>query len=508
MISIRRVLLIALVITGLLLACKRTPESPSPTPGTATDTATTSPPATGTFPSIPAPVISGNIPTTVPIPSNPPANATPEQFRPYFDWFSWQTFIALNWPASTQGRGNPDQPDNPSVFTSMTNTSPVTWGTYKANWELYDQYDKRPTPWDSYDAPYVPSLCQRANATDKLLLMMTKSREATSPIFTSMDQAFSFPLFDQQSNPVFYEVRYNEPYYDFVRGVENTPSSWLYYDKNLPTDYTAVPLPPNSSSTADAIMLKASWRNLSSMETSMMNRYYTVQAWVYTPGNTPPCAKTPMGLVGLHIAVKTKDFPQWIWATFEQVDNVPPKVDNVPSSFNNGTDQPSTGTQGFANRPTALAADNQLPPTSPPTQVTRVNPIPTTPPGASTVDVNNAFHKALPKNSPWQYYQLIVTQWPTQPQNFKPPANRGVYPSGAGSPFPVNGAVNVTMETYLQTPELAQGAFGNSCMSCHYNAGTGLRDFSWGFARRPHSTAPPPPDSTMKATKSQVVGGP
>ena len=28
-----------------------------------------------------------------------------------------------------------------------------------------------------------------------------------------------------------------------------------------------------------------------------------------------------MGLVGLHIAHKTQHAPQWIWSTFEQVDN-------------------------------------------------------------------------------------------------------------------------------------------------------------------------------------------
>lgn len=497
MISIRRVLLVALAIAVSLFACKRTAESPTTTSGTATDTATTSPPATGTFPAIPAVVISGTIPTAVPIPANAPATAPPEQFRPYFDWFSWESFIALNWPASAEGRGNPQDPANPSAFTSMTNTTPVTWGTYKANWELYEQFDARPTPWDSADAVYGPTLCPQAKPTDRQMVMVTKSMMANTEL-QEMDQAFSFPLFDQQTNPVYYEVRYNKPYYDFVRGTDENKASWLYFDFNLPTDYTQVPLPPNSSSTADAIMLKAAWRNLSTMENSMAKRYYTVNAWVYTPGSTPPCSQTPMGLVGFHIAQKTKDFPQWIWSSFEQVDNVPPKVDNVPSSFNNGTDNPSTGTQGFANRPTALAAANQLPPTSPPTQVVRVNPIPTTPAGFSTVDVNNAFHAALPKNSPWQFYQLVITQWPTQPQTYKPPANRGVYPSGAGSPFPVNGATNVTMETYLQTAELAQGAFGNSCMSCHYNAGTGLRDFSWGFARRPHGNAPPPSTANVK----------
>lgn len=502
--SIGRVLVIAAMTAVLLFACKRTSESPAAATATtdtaATDTSATTPPATGTFPSIPAVVVSGTIPTVVPIPADAPQDATPEQFRPYFDWFSWESFIALNWPAADTGRGNPLNPAIPATFTSMTNSTPVTWATYKANWELYDQYDQRPTPWNDYAVPYTPSVCPQAKATDRQMVMVTKG----DTVLNDLNEAFSFPLFDQQSNPVYFEVRYNQAYYDFVRGTDNTPASWLYLAQNLPTDYTPVPLPPNTASTSNAIMVKAAWRSLGNMQSTMRNRYYTVNAWTYEPGATPECSQQLMGLVGFHIAQKTSDFPQWIWSTFEQVDNVPPKVDNTPSSFNNGTDNPSTGTQGFANRPT-YTAPGQLPPTSPPTQVTRINPIPTTPAGASTVDVNKAFHAALPKNSPWQYYELVVTQWPTNPTRFRPPANRGVYPQDSGQPFPVNGAVNTVLETYFQTQQLTAGAFGNSCMSCHFNAGTGLRDYSWGFARRPHANTPPPSNVKVKLTTASAA---
>ena len=496
--STKHVLLGAAALAALFfIGCKQETASNTATTSTTTTTGTTAstPPATSTaFPSIPPPVISGNIPTTVPIPSNAPKNATPEQFRPYFDWFSWESFIAFNWPASTIGRGNPDQPNNPSVFTSMTNSTPVAWGSYKANWELYDQYDQRPTEWISYKVPYAPSVCPQATAQDKQLVMVTKGDTELNDI----NQAFSFPLVDQNKNFVFYEVRYNEWYYNFVRGTDGNQKSWLYYNFNLPTDYTNVPLPPNAASPANSIMLKAAWRNIASIPPAQQSRYYKVNAWVYN-SSTNQCTQQWMGLVGFHIAVKTKEFPEWIWSTFEQVDNVPPANSGVPSSFNNGTNNPSTGTHGFANRP-LYQAPGQLPKNPTPTQVVRLNPIPTTPAGASTVDVNNTFHAAIPKTSPWQYYQLIVTQWPTNPSSFKPGANQGVYPWGAGQPFPLNGAVNTTLETYFQSPDDATGAGGNSCMSCHYTAQSGLRDFSWGFARRPHNDQPPPPTAKVKAT--------
>jgi len=38
------------------------------------------------------------------------------------------------------------------------------------------------------------------------------------------------------------------------------------------------------------------------------------------------CAKADIALVGLHIMIKTHYRPQWLWSTFEQVDNVPPAV--------------------------------------------------------------------------------------------------------------------------------------------------------------------------------------
>jgi hypothetical protein len=116
-------------------------------------------------------------------------------------------------------------------------------------------------------------------------------------------------------------------------------------------------------------------------------------------------------------------------------------------------------------------------------QVTRVNPVPNTPQGASTRDIN-AYYQQLLKGTVWQYYQLVVTQWPFNFSDFVTMENGGIYPQDAGGAFPVNGAVNTTMETYFQTQNDAAGAGGNSCMSCHYRAGKS--DFSWGLDRRAH----------------------
>lgn len=199
-------------------------------------------------------------------------------------------------------------------------------------------------------------------------------------------------------------------------------------------------------------------------------------------------------LVGLHIGHKVSPFTQWVWSTFEQVDNVPPDAGVTPPpapppggySFNNGTGSPATPNGYDYKPPVGPSIQVGAPQTTlRPVQVTRINPIPNTPQGASTRDFNTYYQQLL-KGTAWQYYQLIVTQWPFQPglDNFVLMQNGGIYPRDAGAAFPVYGAINTTMETYFQTQNDATGAGGNSCMECHY--GAGQSDFSWGLNRRAH----------------------
>src|SRR6185503_16327980 len=91
--------------------------------------------------------------------------------------------------------------------------------------------------------------------------------------------------------------------------------------------------------------VKASWRMMTDTDTGLVkSRFYRRDAWVYTPqfGTQPAtCVKAEVGLVGLHVTHKTASRPQWTWATFEQIDNVPPfnapppVGRTLPYSFNN-----------------------------------------------------------------------------------------------------------------------------------------------------------------------------
>jgi len=496
-----RTLVVSLLV--LVVACRREipavdtadATTPAPTATTATVAAAPAeplpacyPPVTAGGPSVlPAVSISGNIPLFVPLPDT---INSPTQIRPYFDWFSWEEFIALNWPASSQGRGNPLNPTDVNTFKNPPAGSQAVWSTYKANWELFDQGAARPTPFDSYEVAVQPT-CGAGkvpSATRKKTLVMT-SKGTT--VLNDGVEAFSFPLVDSTKDYVMYEVRYGRQPYEFMRGTDNDPKSWLYLARNL-VPPTQITMPPTLSTNSGAgsttnqlgsIMIKAAWRDMANVPKAQWPRYYVVAAEVFDP-STQQCADTSVGLVGLHIVQKLDMFPEWVWSTFEHVDVLAANQQNTLLQPCPAAD-PACQQNGFKNRPqsTNLDPDQSA---RVPVQALRFNPIPTTPAGASTVDANKAFQTAL-AGTPWANYQLVVTQWPfaaNDPTQYKPPDLRGSYPCTSGLPFPVTGAVNLTMETYFQAPNDALGS-GNSCMSCHFAAA--YTDFSWGLKRRPHA---------------------
>ena len=70
-----------------------------------------------------------------------------------------------------------------------------------------------------------------------------------------------------------------------------------------------------------AIEIKAAWRQLTPAEISS-GRFFTRNVIFYTgPQGTSSYNNAVWGLVALHIIHKTKSFPAFVFATWEQVDN-------------------------------------------------------------------------------------------------------------------------------------------------------------------------------------------
>ncbi|HEY0130103.1 MAG TPA: hypothetical protein VGB57_01775, partial [Allosphingosinicella sp.] len=438
--------------------------------------------------------LSGIMPLDVQLVLNPGIGPNDQvRIRPNFDDFSWQSFVALAWPVDPALRGSPRNPTDPNTLLGAGNAYASVWSSYRDANDLYPgAKPDRPVP---FDAPATSGCGSGAG------LVLVKNSKMGDPL-SDTQQAFSLPLVDQSRNYVYYQMLFNRDQYDFVRGSDSDPTTWLYRKTALFNAEKVAPIgmPQANADTKvqGAMMLKAAWKQLTKQDDA--SRYYTRQAQIQDPATGKCGAPTTVGLIGLHIAHKLSDFPQWVWSSFEHVDNVPPASGPAPRrmTLNNGTNIPPVNGDGFANAP-ASSTPVQDPI---PVQVVRMNPIPTTPAkvsgqqypsgAGSTADLNAAY-QALLKGSVWANYQLVITQWPFNavPQNrFKPPEKQGVYPGDAGGAFPLYGAVNTSMETYFQTQRAALGAGGNSCMQCHYQAG--MTDFSWSLKLRsqnPKTTA-------------------
>lgn len=468
---------LSLLLAVALFACKQQAAAPDNSQRATTEAVQASS----------GPTLNGTMPLDVTLPNNiGPTDQV--RIRPNFDDFSWRSFVALVWPGDPNSRGNPLNAGDPQALLGAGNAYDSVWSSYRDANDLYvGATANRPVP---FDGPATPSpLCGGAGAS----LVLVKNSKMGDPL-SDTQQAFSLPLVDQGGNYIYYQMLFNRDQYDFVRGSDQDAASWLYRKTALFNAEQKAPIGmPQASakpSVQGAVMIKAAWKQLTPNDDA--SRYYTRQAQIHD-AVTGQCRSAKVGLIGLHIAHKLSDFPQWIWSSFEQVDNVPADGSRCPTAkrtLNNGACTPAVSADGFANAPSGSTPV----PNPTPVQVARVNPIPTTPakvPGqiwpsgaGSTVDLNAAY-QALLKGSVWANYQLVITQWPFNavPQNqFKPPEKQGVYPGDAGGAFPLYGAVNTSMETYFQTQRAARGAGGNSCMQCHYQAG--MTDFSWSLKLR------------------------
>lgn len=471
----------------------------------------------------PPPNVCAIIPCQVPIPTEP---HTPAQVRPFFDWFSWESFIALNWPALvTGGTVQRGQADTSKTVGDLS--VPRVWESWKADWELFrpastgnPNVPGTPSAWSSYDLD--PNTPPCASPSGRVLVMSTKMDN----VLNQINQAMGGPLIAQNCTYARYEIRVNEAEYNFIINPPppNPPGKPFYIKANQPrssattypinftssTTTTPFPLPSCDPSrnpcTYGAIEIKAAWREFKPGEDT--SRYYTINALLLESSNpAAPCRQATMGLVGLHIGHKVSAFREWVWSTFEHVDNVPPDTGftpnpgtpppdcsgaHAPFTFNNGYTTPPT-TDGYSYEPTEVKPPLSPSP-RPPVQVNRNVPINyQNQASPTTQEINAQFQRAL-QGTVWQNYQLVVTQWPRAEGQFKPyPQGRTTYPtscdlpiptdvtySGIPSGEPIMAVANTTMETYFQAPPSPPSPTTPSrasCMSCHYLASG--QDFSF-----------------------------
>lgn len=346
------------------------------------------------------------------------------------DTLGWQMFVALNWPALPGVRGAPDR------NRTIGDPGPVVWETWKTPNEVFYPDGSQPASWEVY-GPIVPPECTQAGA---------KNGGAAQPVIlvNRTNQASGGSLTDQNGNIVHYFISFNRPVFDFIYG--NGYYNIAGQDKMAgPVDFSA-----------GAAEMKAAWRILLPTESdAVKQRFFRRNMYVYTPalGNNPAtCKYQEMALLGLHFNLKVTypdNSTQWLMATFEQVDNVPP----FGTPYKPGKDDAHTLPYSLFNKScyTSSCKYNWSTefgrPVATPTEAIRTMNI-----DPEAKALNPQMQQSLRQaaaDSPWQYYEMITTQYPSDPKQLP-----------VGNPTPATSA-NTTMETYVRP---------SSCLGCHHDA--------------------------------------
>ena len=392
----------------------------------------------------------------------------------YFDDYSWRAFLVMVWPAAPGRRGIAD------VNRPVGAAGPRTFETMKSLWEVFHEDGSAPvSDFEAYD-----------NGTYNACKVQPQFGDLVLASFSGIDDIgqagpgeLAGPLAAQNGRYVRYQTLYNQAAFDFI--VRNR----YYLRSNLPKVPSPRPATPVMEFPIGSVVVKAAWLDMAGFSASQVKRYYTRTATVREPG-TGACSRITVGLVGLHIIQKTPSRPQWIWSSYEQIDSVPPSRfgEAVKFTFHDG------GKTGMpAGNPLSLVPLAPQPAT--PFNVERpffakVHP---------RTELTNYQYQEMLKDTVWQYYGIVVTQWPRMEGNQALP----VAPSQNGditNTFPGAGAfsafANVTMETFDQgRPQLG-------CMSCH-NQARMQADFMWSVLDHAYPKQLAPADAAVRNKSAQ-----
>lgn len=395
--------------------------------------------------------------------------------------FAWNEFIALNWPAVAQTGADStrDVADHTAKFGVPNDPRPLVWHTFRSKVEIFppsrltrptgfspssaQSYGYDSLPQYTYNRPVNPANGTASSSVPWINLDETNEiglDAMYAGVGTGQTPLNGLILFTAKANRAEYTYVAANGYYnsDTVTAANMLSSKYVVENSASP--------PPNTSANGvslpnGTIELKAAWRGLTPAE-AQSGRFYQTRVRYYPTDST--YADTVMGLVALHIIQKTPSRPHFVFATFEQADNILSR-DGTPAEDEDGNLKPGIGTLPpmdpvVAVRDAQLTVPNGYAPTNiqefaadtvnsvpgarlyyvntpgqgQPTNIVsvnrRVHGIP-----QEIVDANAAAHAAMAEYAEanglppavWQYYKLINVQ--SQPIDKAP----GVDYAGADS---------------------------------------------------------------------------
>ena len=411
-----------------------------------------------------------------------------------FNDYSWKAFVAINWPR--------DKDNNPTV--KFTDKGTATWLKWKEAFQVYRADGKKPAPWG------VPRTASGLGLhpdvlgdSDARAYLSNRTPTSGKNIADEVDQAFAGQLYDQNGNVVVYEVLMNEAEFNYI--IDNelyNINGQLAFSKNTPN--ANFPKGDYDANVVGATEIKFAWKIMA--EDDIMERYFINEGYIVDE-TTGELEKKTLGMIGMHISQKTPTGKQWVWSTFEHIDNLDqnviirdgkrkiihptltdPECEICPVNLDLFTGKATYETNKHGNYWKMQKDTSQWFANSDyrKTQAKRIVDIP-----VRVKNINNkmqAYFKSV--NSVWQYYQLIDTQYPRNQD--APPTSHTE--DGYVIPGSVNNKpggdpnlallTNITMETFFQkgnqnaanlmedNPRTKFFIYGSeSCMGCHSSAG-------------------------------------
>lgn len=368
-----------------------------------------------------------------------------------FQIFSWQSFLALTEPSGSSGQ--------------------LEFETYMSWDGIFVADGQTPLKWGSEPWPMtLGGVTKQAGSNNDLL--------AQSNVEVQYDMSVNQAMY----NYIVGNVLYNANCYNAAA-----------YNLHVPpwTDPSSVP---------QSLELKTAWLPMSACDST---KYHCVKALVNGQSTT-------VGLIGFHIVHKLPDHQEWIWSTFEHIDNAPDcaKISNPPAGYSGWNffktgfvpvgqactacadeDQPSNCPSTNCNVPPV--SDSDIPNICRTQQLTTLTCDPTQPLSNDVNDVvclNQSVWSLLPANSVWRNYMLVGTVW------FKP--GMSAPDNDPSAPVPPTGQAftgntnlsNTVMETFTQQANpncLSAGCHVSAFKSVPIppNASGGHADFSHMFTR-------------------------
>jgi hypothetical protein len=279
--------------------------------------------------------------STVPTELNPSGGGAPTATMQQAAAFAWQEFIALNWPAVNQtGAVNTrDTPNNSCKFGDPKCPGPLVWETFRGKVEIFPGtgnppgypgtndpslgYDALPTytygfPVPACDTP-APTGTSWINLDETDQITLDSMFAGVAPTQATGNSSPQIVRFLAKANRTEYVYVAQNKWWSAIDPTVRTDTE-TYLAKNMAS-------PPAGSSMYvslpyGTVEAKAGWRVLNAKELGS-GRFTTATVRYYETQNNTLCYRQDtFGLVALHLIQKTPTAPYFIYATFEQADNI------------------------------------------------------------------------------------------------------------------------------------------------------------------------------------------